>query len=79
MKKENQNPKPGDLVHTFHPNLPIMQLDHKNEWTGYLPTTNVFIKGTYAIVSEVTKNMGKLIFTNGTTGWCNLCYLYGIK
>ena len=72
--KISRNPTMGELVYTNHPSLPIMLLDEESR-LGYQHTTRIFPRGNHAIVSQVRSHMGKLIFTDGTTGWCNLCLL----
>lgn len=73
MLKSSRNPIVGELVHTDHPNLPILEISDPQG--GFLTTGKIFPKSSLGILSEVRINMGRLIFTDGTTGWCNLCYL----
>jgi hypothetical protein len=71
--KSSRNPIVGELVRTDHPTLPILEISDPQG--GFLTTGKIFPKGNLGILSEVRINMGMLIFTDGTTGWCNLCYL----
>lgn len=76
--KISRNPIVGELVSTEHPALPILEIEINcppYPRGGYLPTGKIFQKGDLGILSEIRINMGKLIFSDGTTGWCNLCYL----
>ena len=73
----SRNPTVGELVYTKHPNLPILEPPVGK--IGFLTTGRTFTKGTHAIVVRVKKHMGELIFTDGTTGWCNLCLLEVIQ
>lgn len=68
----SRNPTVGELARTDHPALPILEIEDPQ---GYIPTGKIFPKGNLGIIAEVRINMGRLIFTDGTTGWCNLCYL----
>lgn len=76
--KTSRNPIVGELVRTDHPKLPIMDIDDRME-LGYLATGKTFPKGNLGIVTDIRINMGKLVFEDGTTGWCNLCYLEVIE
>lgn len=79
--KPSRNPTVGELVHTDHPALPILEIEldcPSYPRGGFIPTGKIFLKGNLGILAEVRVNMGRLIFTDGTTGWCNLCYLEGV-
>ena len=74
--KPSRNPAVGELARTDHPALPILEIDLDSyPRGGFIPTGKIFPKGNLGIIAEVRINMGRLIFTDGTTGWCNLCYL----
>jgi len=78
MGVHSSNPIIGELVYTNHPSLPIMEILTSSK-EGYLYSGKYFLRNTFAIVSEININMGKLIFEDGRTGWCNLCYIESVK